>query len=145
LPPFSLESHIDQINSLFDGDSMEEIVHHLKSDRSTFAAEQLNIISKMSPTSLKVTHRQLTTGARLSFKDVFTMEYRLARHFVARDDTDFFEGCRAILIDKDKNPHWKPATLEGVTNDMIDWYFSPLPHDEDLILPSTINGRKVDT
>jgi enoyl-CoA hydratase/carnithine racemase len=50
-----------------------------------------------SPTSLKVTHRQLTMGARLSFKDVFTMEYRLARHFVARDDTDLFEGCRASV------------------------------------------------
>jgi hypothetical protein len=47
LPPFSLEPHIDQINWLFDGDSVEEIVQRLQSDRSAFAVEQLNIINKM--------------------------------------------------------------------------------------------------
>uniref|UniRef100_A0A914VNL6 3-hydroxyisobutyryl-CoA hydrolase, mitochondrial n=1 Tax=Plectus sambesii TaxID=2011161 RepID=A0A914VNL6_9BILA len=93
LPSFSLEPHLDQINSIFDGSTVEEIVDKLKADGSDWARKQLTLLEKMSPTSLQVTFRQLTQGARLSFKDVFTMEYRLTQRFV--EDNDFFEGCRA--------------------------------------------------
>ena len=60
------------------------------------------------------------------------MEYRLTQRFV--EDNDFHEGCRAILIDKDRNPKWKPATLNEVTPEMVDKYFSPLPPNEEIKL-----------
>ena len=58
------------------------------------------------------------------------MEYRLACRCC--DDNDFYEGIRALLIDKDKNPQWKPETLEKVTTDIVERYFSPLPDDREL-------------
>lgn len=46
----------------------------------------------------------------------------------------FFPGVRALLVDKDQNPKWKPNTLEGVTNATVDKYFSELPSDRELAL-----------
>ena len=43
---------------------------------------------------------------------------------------DFVEGVRALLIDKDHQPVWQPATPEAVTDHMIDTIFAPLPADE---------------
>jgi len=36
---------------------------------------------------------------------------------------DFFEGVRALIIDKDKNPQWQPKILEEVTSDEVQRYF----------------------
>ncbi|CAJ0942207.1 unnamed protein product, partial [Mesorhabditis belari] len=132
LPPFSLEKQLRQIRETFGGKSVEEIIENLNKDGSEWATTQIKILKKMSPTSLKVTHRQLETGKRMSFSKIFSMEYRLSQRFM--DGHDFHEGCRAILIDKDRNPKWKPATLEEVDDDSVDKYFAPLPHTQELLL-----------
>ncbi|KAK0417756.1 hypothetical protein QR680_013190 [Steinernema hermaphroditum] len=129
---FSLSGEIDHIKKLFEGKTLEEILKKLAEDNSEWAQRQLKILSKMSPTSMKVTFRQLNEGLVLSYANIFTMEYRLTQRFV--EDHDFHEGCRAILIDKDHNPKWSPAKLEEVTQEKVDWYFSPLPQGQDLIL-----------
>uniref|UniRef100_A0A1I7Z4E1 3-hydroxyisobutyryl-CoA hydrolase, mitochondrial n=1 Tax=Steinernema glaseri TaxID=37863 RepID=A0A1I7Z4E1_9BILA len=133
--PFSLSEEISHIESLFDGKTLEEILKKLSDDGSEWAQKQLKILSKMSPTSMKVTFRQLKEGLMLSYPNVFTMEYRLTQRFV--EDHDFHEGCRAILVDKDRNPKWNPAKVEDVTEEKVDWYFSPLPEGQDLILPES--------
>jgi len=51
------------------------------------------------------------------------MDYCLVRHFM--NDHDFYEGVRALLIDKDKSPHWQPATLQDVTAAHVEAYFAP--------------------
>nr|XP_056717210.1 3-hydroxyisobutyryl-CoA hydrolase, mitochondrial [Euleptes europaea] len=121
---FILGEHMDKINSLFSASSMEEIVQNLKQDGSPFALKQLEIIAKMSPTSLKITLRQLREGASLSLQDVLTMEYRLSQ--ACMRGHDFYEGVRAVLIDKDQSPKWKPATLEEVTDEFLDSCFKSL-------------------
>jgi enoyl-CoA hydratase len=44
---------------------------------------------------------------------------------------DFQEGVRAVVIDKDNKPAWNPATLEGVTDALLDEIFAPLPPGEE--------------
>ncbi|VDL73264.1 unnamed protein product [Nippostrongylus brasiliensis] len=132
VPHFSLEEHLPVINKTFQAKSVEEILGNLRKENSKWAQDQLNTLSKMSPTSMKVTFKQIENGAKMSFSKVFTMEYRLTQR--ALEDHDFHEGCRAILIDKDKNPKWKPATLEEVSDEHIERYFSPLGHGQDLFL-----------
>ena len=60
----------------------------------------------------------------LSVDEVLKIDYRLACRSVDRHD--YFEGVRALLIDKDQKPRWEPARLEDVTDAMIDGYFKPL-------------------
>uniref|UniRef100_A0A8C8S3I4 3-hydroxyisobutyryl-CoA hydrolase n=1 Tax=Pelusios castaneus TaxID=367368 RepID=A0A8C8S3I4_9SAUR len=121
---FALEEHMDKINSLFSANSMEEIIQNLKQDGSPFALKQLETINKMSPTSLKLTLRQLREGASMNLQDVLTMEYRLSQ--ACMRGHDFYEGVRAVLIDKDQVPKWKPATLEEVTDEFVDSCFKSL-------------------
>uniref|UniRef100_A0A8R1IQQ8 3-hydroxyisobutyryl-CoA hydrolase, mitochondrial n=2 Tax=Caenorhabditis japonica TaxID=281687 RepID=A0A8R1IQQ8_CAEJA len=102
IPEFSLSKHLSQIRDAFGAKSVEEILSHLEEDGSEWAQKQAKTLGKMSPTSLKITHRQITEGSTMSYAKIFTMEYRLTQRFLA--DKDFHEGCRAILIDKDRNP-----------------------------------------
>lgn len=132
LPKFSLEPHLEEIEALFTAQDVEGIISNLKKSGSEFAQKQLRIFSKMSPTSMKVTFRQLLEGSKMGFADVFTMEYRLSQRFMLGHD--FHEGCRAILIEKDQKPAWKPSKFEDVTDEMVDKYFEPLPGDEDLVI-----------
>ncbi|OXB55169.1 hypothetical protein ASZ78_009176 [Callipepla squamata] len=114
--------------SVFSANSMEEIVRKLKQDGSPFAMKQLETLNKMSPTSLKLTLRQVREGASLSLQDVFTMEYRLSQ--ACMKGHDFYEGVRAVLIDKDQSPRWKPAALEEVSDEFVDNCFKPLGSDD---------------
>ncbi|XP_074766720.1 3-hydroxyisobutyryl-CoA hydrolase, mitochondrial isoform X3 [Athene noctua] len=92
---FVLDEHMEKINSLFSANSMEEIVKKLKQDGSPFAIKQLETINKMSPTSLKITLRQLKEGASMSLQEVLTMEYRLTQ--ACMRGHDFYEGVRSGL------------------------------------------------
>ncbi|XP_072173731.1 3-hydroxyisobutyryl-CoA hydrolase, mitochondrial-like [Diadema setosum] len=128
--PFSLEPHREHIDRLFDGESLEEIFQKLEQDGSEWATKQLETLKKMSPTSMKITHRQLTEGGKLSLADVLSMEYRMAQGCIRGHD--FYEGVRAVLIDKDHSPKWAPDTLEGVKEQIVMSHFQPL--DDELIL-----------
>ncbi|KAM6260913.1 3-hydroxyisobutyryl-CoA hydrolase, mitochondrial isoform 1-T1 [Spheniscus humboldti] len=125
---FVLDEHMEKINSLFSANTMEEIVKKLKQDGSPFAIKQLETINKMSPTSLKMTLRQLREGASMSLQDVLTMEYRLSQ--ACMRGHDFYEGVRAVLIDKDQTPRWKPAALEEVSDEFVDDCFKALGNND---------------
>ncbi|CAL5398240.1 unnamed protein product [Camellia sinensis] len=69
-------------------------------------------------------------------------EYRMVCNVIRGEvSKDFVEGCRAILLDKDKNPKWEPSKLELVSDDMVDHYFSKVDDEdwEDLKLPTRSN------
>ncbi|XP_032261991.1 3-hydroxyisobutyryl-CoA hydrolase, mitochondrial [Halichoerus grypus] len=121
---FILEEHMDKINSWFSANTLEKIIENLQQDGSSFALEQLKVISKMSPTSLKITLRQLIEGSSKTLQEVLTMEYRLSQ--ACMGGHDFYEGVRAVLIDKDQSPKWKPADLKEVTDEDLNDYFKSL-------------------
>ena len=64
----------------------------------------------------------------MNAKDVFTMEYAISQGFM--NHTEFFEGVRALLVDKDKNPQWKHKSVKEVSADEVNFFFD---------FPSTCN------
>ena len=91
---------------------------------------QLAVLRTKSPQSMKVSLRQLRTGATLgSFAENMAMEYRLGGRVVRTHD--FQEGVRSVIVDKDNAPRWSPAELEAVTDGQLDALFAPLPADEE--------------
>ncbi|MDP1618356.1 enoyl-CoA hydratase/isomerase family protein [Phenylobacterium sp.] len=123
-PPLGL--HRDEMDRLFDGDSVEAIFAALEADDGAWAAAQLDVLKTKSPQTLKVAFRQLALGAQAeTFAENMEMEYRIGARVVGL--YDFIEGVRAVIIDKDNAPRWNPDRLEGVTDTMLDEIFAPLP------------------
>jgi enoyl-CoA hydratase len=80
-----------------------------------------------SPTSLKICHRQLRDGLTLDFRSCMKLEYRIVNRIFTGHD--FFEGTRAVVIDKDNAPQWKPSSLKQVSQAEVDQYFEPLAEE----------------
>jgi enoyl-CoA hydratase len=117
-----LEAARSWIDSCFGADDVEGIVARLAAAKSDTAEAALATMQKMSPTSLKVTLRNVRDAA--SFKrleESFQQDYRIALACITGHD--FIEGIRAQIVDKDRNPHWRPQTLEGVTPAIVDRHF----------------------
>jgi len=118
------------IDRCFAGDSVEEILDALAVEagaggaHARWAAETRVELLTKSPTSLKVTLRQLMVGREYDLEAALALEYRLTQHVMAGHD--FYEGVRAMLIDKDQTPRWQPATLAEVGDGMVDIYFAPI-------------------
>ncbi len=107
-----LEALRDGIDFHFGHDSVEAILASLE-DGDDWARGQAAIIRRMSPTSCKLTLAGLRAGRGDSIEDCLIREYRMVCEI--RNGHDFFEGVRAQLLDKDRNPKWSPATLADVT------------------------------
>ncbi|CAH1737848.1 unnamed protein product [Aphis gossypii] len=132
---FSMAPFAEKIDSIFSHERVEAIVDALKADGSEWAQGMLKSLNEVSPTGLKITRKEILKGKNLSLDECLVMEHRLAYRCVeAKHSADFFEGVRALLIDKDKNPKWCPASLEDVKDEIIDTYFEPLPTDKELQL-----------
>ncbi|KAL3911658.1 MAG: hypothetical protein SGILL_007195, partial [Bacillariaceae sp.] len=132
-----LALHQQSIQDNFCAETVEGIVENLQQDSSDFAKAAIDAIHKQSPTSLKVTLEGLKRGAFCeSVAEDLQMEYRMASACV-RPGSDFYEGIRAVLVDKDFAPKWNPATIEDVTSDMVDEFFAPL--DKELTFPRSIS------
>ncbi len=127
--PAPLAMLFDEIDGAFAGVRVEEILHMLELDESEWAQKQFKILASKSPTSLKLTFEQLRRGEVLdSFRDNMRMEFRMVCRVM--EGSDFYEGVRSILIDKDNAPEWHPNTLDRVSADDIAGHFKPLGADE---------------
>ena len=91
-------------------------------DRADSDAETRATILKRSPTSLKVTLRLLRQG-RASADLAECLNRELAACMQILKTPDFYEGVRAAVIDKDRNPKWKPAELAAVSPEAIEPFF----------------------
>lgn len=117
-----LDEFRDLIDAAFGEQSIEDIMDHLDAIDHEWAGKALSKLKKMSPVSMKVIIEQISRGATLEFNDAMKMEYGIVSHIVSYQ-SDFYEGVRAVLIDRDQNPVWNPATVDDVTDHMVAAHF----------------------
>ncbi len=121
------------IARLFQGhETPAELIGALTADGGEFAMETMDTLRRMSPTSITLTFEQMRRGHQLDFDDTMRMEFRIVRRVM--EGHDFFEGVRAQIIDKDRDPKWSPARLADVSDAEIARYFEKLG-DAELALP----------
>ncbi|HMO75567.1 MAG TPA: enoyl-CoA hydratase/isomerase family protein [Sphingopyxis sp.] len=129
-PDARILAHAGAINRLFASDRLEDILAALEADGGDWAAKELAALRTKSPQTCKVALRQLADSLTLAdFAANMVMEYRIASRVLTRPD--FAEGVRAVIVEKDNNPQWNPATAEGVGDDLIAAIFAPLPPEEE--------------
>src|SRR6185312_6711430 len=124
----TLPAMMKDIDRCFSAESLVEIVAKLKKQGGEWADKQLAALLKLSPISMAITLEQLKRCANRSFEDTMTIEYRMSQRGMQKGH-DFFEGVRALLIDKDQKPKWNPSTIEGVTREMVESHFKPVSND----------------
>lgn len=117
-----------EIDRLFAADSVESILASLDAAGTDWAKATAATIRTKSPTSLKLALQQVRRGRDWSFEDCMRCEFRIVSRIV--DGHEFYEGVRAVIVDKDNAPRWKPATLGEVSDAEIERYFAPLGADE---------------
>jgi enoyl-CoA hydratase len=121
--PPPLEPLRPSIDWVFAGGSVEAIVERLADEPGEWAKAARDAMARASPLSLKLVFRQLS----LSIAEVeaaLTLEYRLTQHVMAGHD--FFEGIRALLVDKDRTPRWQHRSLAEVSAAEVESYFAPI-------------------
>ncbi len=123
-----LDDRRQLIDHVFAALTVEEIAARLeKASADPFAAKLLAGLSRKSPTSMKIALAQMQRGRAMSFADAMRLEFRIVSRVLQA--SDFYEGVRALIIDKDQNPVWQPARLEDVTASAIEAYLAALPDE----------------
>ena len=89
----------------------------------TFARATAASIRGKSPISLKIALAQLRRGRDLDFAECMRTEFRIVSRVVRGHD--FYEGIRAVIIDKDQAPRWRPAALADVSDAEVERHFAP--------------------
>ncbi len=118
--PSKLRAHFDTINALMAGDDLLDIANRLRALKSDDAWLQTaaTTFTKGSPSSAAVSFALWQRVLHMSLAEVFRLEYWASLGFCAHKD--FAEGIRALLIDKDRNPRWSPATIEEITPEFVE-------------------------
>jgi enoyl-CoA hydratase len=130
-------AHRDAIDRIFAADSVEDIVALLEAEAATqsddaeWASEVAASIRAKAPLSLNIALAQMRRGRNWSFAECMQAEFRIVSRVAYGHD--FYEGIRAVIIDKDNRPQWQPATLAEVTAESVEGHFAPL--EAELALP----------
>ena len=125
LPAPSLSVLRPAIDTHFSQTSVPNILASLDAESrpeyADWAQQTAKLMRNRSPTMLCVTLRQLQRGKTLDLAACFRMELGMIEQCF--EQGDFLEGVRALLIDKDNSPHWKPSRLDEVTDASVDAFF----------------------
>ncbi len=128
IEPPPLAEHRAEIDRDFSLQSVDAVLAALDAEGTAWAQAIASTIRAKSPTSLKVTLRQLREGRSLDFDACMRMEFSIVNRIIAGHD--FYEGVRATIIDKDGAPRWRPDSLAEVGDADVDSYFAPLGDQE---------------
>jgi len=119
-PASKVRAHFDAINALMAGDDLLDIAKRLRTLQSDDAWLQTaaQTFMKGAPSSAALSFELWQRVPRMSLAEVFRLEYWASLGCCAHKD--FAEGIRAVLVDKDRNPKWSPATIEEITPAFIE-------------------------
>ncbi|XP_010692124.2 3-hydroxyisobutyryl-CoA hydrolase-like protein 1, mitochondrial isoform X2 [Beta vulgaris subsp. vulgaris] len=137
----SVLCRLKTLNKCFGHDTVEEIIDSLEDEATktdhAWCASTLKRLHEVSPLSLKVSLRSIREGRYQTLDQCLAREYRMSLQGVSgKISNDFLEGVRARMVDRDFLPKWDPPSLDRVSEDMVDEYFSPLSVSEpELELP----------
>ncbi|CAK9889302.1 MULTISPECIES: enoyl-CoA hydratase/isomerase family protein [Pseudomonas] len=124
-PLARLRPAIDHFFALPDvGSIVEQLRAVTVADSHEWAVKTADLLDSRSPLGMAVTLEMLRRGRHLSLEDCFKMELHLDRQWF--EHGDLIEGVRALIIDKDKQPRWNPATLAGLSRQRVDQFFEGL-------------------
>jgi enoyl-CoA hydratase len=131
------------IDECYAGDDPTVIIGRLQDSPVAAAREAAESILAKSPTAVAVTLESLRRARDLAnLEDVLEQEYRVSLRMVAGHDV--VEGIRAQVIDKDRNPDWRPSTLDAVSDADVQAHFASLGERE-LRLPRTASDDSKQT
>jgi len=124
------------IAALFAGERVEDILAALDAAAAAggadaaFACAGAALMRTKSPTSLKIALAQMQRGRALDFAECMRTEFRIVYRVVRGHD--FYEGIRAVIIDKDQAPGWEPPALTAVSAAEVERHFAPLASELEL-------------
>ncbi|KAH8489793.1 hypothetical protein H0E87_025133 [Populus deltoides] len=137
---------LDVIDKCFSLRTVEAILSALEKEAVNITEDwfsaAIQSLKKASPTSLKISLKSIREGRLQGVGQCLVREYRMVCHVMqGKLSKDFFEGCRAILLDKDKNPKWEPSQLDLISDAVVEEYFSKVDDEEweELKLPARFN------
>ncbi|XP_018514394.2 3-hydroxyisobutyryl-CoA hydrolase 1-like [Brassica rapa] len=126
---------LDVIDRCFSRRTMEEIISALEKEATEkpneWISATIRALKKASPASLKISLRSIREGRFQGVGQCLIREYRMVCHVLKREiSKDFVEGCRAVVIDKDRNPKWEPRSLEEMKDNMVERYFERVDEED---------------
>ena len=124
MPAGHIEQHFDTINQLCNNKDLSSIVSDIsnfQTDDAWLTKAQANL-AYASPLSLAISAKQLKESEQQSLKAIFNNELVLSRNLARH--SEFIEGVRALLIDKDRQPQWQFQSVEDIPTAFIDSFFS---------------------
>ena len=125
LPESELKLHADFIEQVCDFENLTDIVSAIVNQaslqESTWLQGAAKTLSQGCPITAHLVFEQLQRGKYLSLKEVFDMERKISAQCMRQ--RDFYEGVRALLIDKDKNPQWTHKNVAEISRDFLQSYF----------------------
>jgi len=116
------------IDRLFAGSRVEDILAALDREavsagaEAAWAAKTAAIIRAKSPLSLKLALAQVRRGKAWDFAACMRAEFRIVSRII--EGHDFYEGVRAVIVDKDNAPRWRPASLAEVSEAEVERHFA---------------------
>lgn len=123
-----LYNHKDDISKAMRGEAIQEL--HASLDKTAFGSHIKQDMSAFSPTSLGLTFEHYYKAQSMTIEEILTMDYRLSQGCMLWGD--FYEGIRALLIDKDKTPKWNPSSVELLEKEDVNKFFETEPKKGDL-------------
>jgi enoyl-CoA hydratase/carnithine racemase len=124
LPASPVRTHFDLINQLCDGDDIDAIVANITALAADdkWLQKAAKTLAGGCPTTIHLVDQQFKRGRNLSLREAFQFELILSINCMRFGN--FREGVRALLIDKDNQPKFEPATLRDVQPDFIAAHFA---------------------